>query len=72
MFLNTLTLFRDHVFALDLQRLERLSAVGEELAEELQALQTQIVHEAAQNVQRKVQRVAHQERISPNQPVAVL
>ena len=44
----------------DAQGLEGLPAVVIELAEEFQALQSQIVHEAAQKVQREVQRVADQ------------
>ena len=49
------------VFCFDSQRSKSSSAVLIEFAEVLQALQSQVVHIAAQQVQRKVQRVSHKE-----------
>ena len=54
-------IFHVDIARVDLQRAEGLAAVDIELTEELQTLQTQVVHEAAEQVQTEVQRVTHQE-----------
>ena len=51
--------FHIDILCVDLQRLEGLAAVLIELSEELQALQTEVMHKAAQQVQREVERVTH-------------
>lgn len=50
-----------YIFRLNFQRTESLAAVPVPLAEELEELQSQRVHEAADQVQRKVQRMADAE-----------
>ena len=44
-------IFHVDIARVDLQRAEGLAAVDIELTEELQTLQTQVVHEAAEQVQ---------------------
>ena len=50
-------IFHVDIARVDLQRAEGLAAVDIELTEKLQTLQTQVVHEAAEQVQTEVQRV---------------
>lgn len=59
--LNKIRLFSPDVFALDAQRAEGLAAVFIEFAEELKALETQVVHVAAENIQAEVQAMAYKE-----------
>ena len=49
------------IFGVDRERGKSPAAVLVELSEELQALQTQVMHVAAQQVQAEVQRMADQE-----------
>lgn len=54
-------IFHVDIARVDLERAERFAAVDIELAEELQALQTQVMHEAAEQVQAEVEQMAQQE-----------
>ena len=54
-------IFHVDIARVDLQRAEGLAAVDIELTEELQALQTQVMHEAAEQVQAEVEQMAQQE-----------
>ena len=56
-----LSVFRPYKFSAQFQRFERLPAVLVELAEEFKALQPQVVHIAAKQVEAKVHGMAKQE-----------
>ena len=51
-------IFHVDIARVDLEQAERFAAVDIELAEELQALQTQVMHEAAEQVQAEVEQMA--------------